>query len=237
MQGDQERKMAPTAGCMAFDAQLEAYLEGEQRPQVLLHANECPYCTGVLADLEKIRRMSADVAVRETFEVNPPETLWSSLRASLISEGIIHRPESSRFRWLKNWEALRRPIPVAAAAMVVIACAVLLNAPKGTIHWWNAHPAQGGSQVTATSATDTTNAQMLGTVDQMERRFQAKAASFDPSLRDAYVKSLASLNSEILECQKNQQLQPRNPLTLQYLTTAYAQKAEVLQSALETPAP
>ncbi|MGH9452956.1 MAG: hypothetical protein ACRD2O_03190 [Terriglobia bacterium] len=231
MQGDQERKMAPTAGCMTFDAQLEAYLEGENRPQVVLHASECPYCGGALSDLEKIRQMSAEAAVRETFEANPPEALWPALRASLISEGVIHKPEGSRFRWLKHWEILRRPIPVAAAAIVAIACAVLLNTLKGPIR---GSRSQIASQV---AATDTTDAQMQGTVDQMERRFQAKVASFDPSLRDTYVKSLASLNSEILECQKNQQLQPRNPLTLQYLTTAYAQKADVLQSALETPAP
>ncbi|MGH9430522.1 MAG: hypothetical protein ACRD3T_03175 [Terriglobia bacterium] len=238
MRGDQESEMASSAGCMVFDAQLEAYLEGENRPQVSLHASECPFCGGVLADLEKIRQMSGEVGVREAFEVEPPETMWPSLRTSLISEGVIHQPESFGSRWFGGWRILQRPIPAAATAVVAIVCAVLLSTPGGPIHWPLTHRAQVGGTISPTPlALVESNPQLQGTVDQMERRFKAKVASFDPSLRDAYVKSLASLDGEILECQRNAQVQPRNPLTLQYLSSAYAQKAEVLQSALETPAP
>jgi hypothetical protein len=238
MRGDQGRGVAPGTGCVAFDEELQAYLEGENRPQVSAHARECSFCGTVLADVDKIREVSRDPAVRESLEAAPPEAMWQSLRASLISEGIIRQPESFASRWLQAWRFVGRPVPVAAAAAVIIACAVLLNTPGGPSRWQVAHHTHIGNSAFSTPlALMESNPKLQGTVDQMEAKFRTKVASFDPSLRDAYIKSLDSLDSEILECQRNAQVQPRNPLTLQYLSSAYAQKAEVLQSALETPAP
>src|SRR5487761_197788 len=111
MTGEQERKSGFTEGCLAFDAGLEAYLEGENRPRVILHARECPFCGSLLADLEKIRQVSGAAALREAFEVEPPESMWISLRASLVSEGIIRQPQGFWQRWLVAAASLWKPLP------------------------------------------------------------------------------------------------------------------------------
>ncbi len=74
-------------GCEAFDLNLAAYLEGEDRPEVVRHARECAYCKVVLADFEQIRHASSDLPIPE-----PPARLWTHIRASLEAEGII-RPQ------------------------------------------------------------------------------------------------------------------------------------------------
>jgi hypothetical protein len=237
MHGEQSGQMGQTPECWAFDLQLADYLEGENRPQVLSHAGECPFCASLLGDLEKIRQASGERMVREAFEVDPPESMWPSLRAALIAEGIIHPPKSHVSRWFDSWQWMRRPVPVMAA-VAAIACAVLLNTPAARINWRSGGSApQVGRSSAGSLAFVDADPQLQDMVDQMERRFQAKMGSFDPSLRDAYVKSLASLDTEINECRRNAHSQPSNPLIIQYLSSAYAQKATVLQSVLETPAP
>jgi hypothetical protein len=48
-----------------------------------------------------------------------------------------------------------------------------------------------------------------------------------------YQKRLRSLDNSINECRDSVRRQPADDLAQQYLLTAYAQKAEVLASALE----
>jgi hypothetical protein len=203
MTGERDRRAGFTDACVAFDADLESYLEGEDLPQVRLHARECAYCGCMLADLEEIRQASGEEMVREAFEAEPSAALWSSLRTSLIEEGIIRAPQGFLRRWLETPASLVwRPIPVAALAATAVLGFFLLN---GRNHFFNS-----GSGVR--SAQTFQQASVLGM-------------------------SLASLDDEIVECRKNAFRQPSNPLTAQYLASAYAQKAEVLQSALETNAP
>ena len=232
MTGEQERKSGFTEGCQAFDAGLEAHLEGENQPGVILHARECSLCGCLLADLEKIRQASAAAPLREGFEAEPPDSMWVSLRASLVSEGIIRQPQSFWQRWLGAPASLWKPLPVTGLAAIALAGFIFWGGPK---RFLNSGPETHGAQVYEQQSLAAMDQDPQ--LDQMEQRFKTKVALFDPSLRDAYVKSLASLDSEILECRRGVHRQPSNPLAVQYLASAYAQKAEVLQSALETNAP
>ncbi len=232
MTGEQEERTGFTEGCVAFDTELEAYLEGENRPQITLHARECSYCGSLLADLEKIRQACGEPMLQQAFEVEPPQTMWPSLRASLIAEGIIRQPEGFWQRWFGGQASLWRPLPVAGMAAIALAGFIFLSGPRRYIN------SSSGTQVgQAIQKESLTAMDQDPQFDQMEQRFKSKVALFNPSLRDAYMKSLASLDSEIVECRRNAHRQPSNPLTIQYLASAYAQKAEVLQSALETNAP
>src|SRR5438128_663886 len=54
--------------CRLFDAQVADYLEGGDRPAVILHASECAFCGVILADLRAVISESAALG----FEEQPP---------------------------------------------------------------------------------------------------------------------------------------------------------------------
>jgi len=220
-------------GCLRFDEELTAYLEGEDRPAVLRHAESCEFCRCVLADLEMVRSVSAESGIDE-----PSPVVWANVRAVLVAEGIIHPPLSFWQRWfpLKSRGLIGSPAPFAAAAVLAIAAVVLLWAPfvsnlsrthSPTV---GIRPAVLAERYTANAAT--TN-QAWQTIQQLEQAYYANESSMEPSLKATYAKSLASLNDEIRECQTSMQQQPQNTLTQEYLSSAYMQKAQLLQSALE----
>ncbi|MGH9440107.1 MAG: hypothetical protein ACRD22_20090, partial [Terriglobia bacterium] len=65
--------MRPTTdGCLKFEEELPAYLEGEDCPLVLEHAEGCEFCRCVLADVEMVRGLSLELALDE-----PSPVVWA----------------------------------------------------------------------------------------------------------------------------------------------------------------
>ena len=78
--------------CLQFAGELPAYSEGESRPFVVAHAQECRPCGAMLADLQAIR-----VAAREIPIAEPSPAVWANLRAQMVAEGIIAAPGCLEF--------------------------------------------------------------------------------------------------------------------------------------------
>ena len=76
-----------TTACLRFEAELEAYLEGENRPFITGHSRECTFCRVVLADLEEIASAARNLPLEE-----PSPAVWANVRAHLEAEGIIRQP-------------------------------------------------------------------------------------------------------------------------------------------------
>ncbi len=218
----------PSEGCRQFDLELEAYLEGESRPQVEEHARSCPFCHSVLADLEQILAMTRHL----TGEDEPPARLWTNVRAVLIQEGIIRE----RRRW---WSAgfWLRPVPaVLAAALVVLGLA--LWKPSA---WFSSHTHRRGISPAsapwlapgAELSVPSEYQEMASAVDEMQKAYEAQSASLDPMTKASFENGLRSLDDEIRECAHDVQQEPADTEARQYLVTAYRAKAEVLESALE----
>jgi hypothetical protein len=89
MQADQLRAFS---ACSRFDGELEAYLEGEQRPFVFSHAQECPQCGALLADVQSIRQ-----AARILPEEEPSRSVWVKVRATLQAQGAFTSPACLQF--------------------------------------------------------------------------------------------------------------------------------------------
>lgn len=218
--------------CRSFEENLAAYLEGESRPEVLAHANECDFCRCILADVGLIRSVSPEFGLED-----PPAAVWTNIRATLVEEGIIHVREGFWRRWLpgKEWHILRHPAPVAAA-VAVLAAVILFKAPGYLVH-----PGPGPEAANVIHAAVFTQDVMASqdisnlrqTIGQLEQVYRANQSLLEPSMKSTYDKSLTSLDDEIRECQASMQAQPENDLARQYLSTAYVQKAQLLQSALE----
>ncbi len=78
--------------CVRFEEELEAYLEGEARPFILAHSQDCAPCGALVADLQSIR-----VAARELPQEDPSRVVWANVRASLAAEGAFGVPACSQF--------------------------------------------------------------------------------------------------------------------------------------------
>ncbi|MGH9345106.1 MAG: hypothetical protein ACRD19_15260 [Terriglobia bacterium] len=223
--------------CLQFQSLLPGYLEGENHALIPTHAAECEYCRCLLLDLEGIRKVSGELTEEE-----PPAAVWSAIRSTLIEEGVIRTPKSFWQRWLPGRGQrvhvgfLSYPVPIAAAVVVALAAVVLFKSPgylvrsplpPATIYTLHAAAFMQGSA----APQDTTA--LRQTVSEMEQTYRAQQSSFEPSMRATYEKSLSSLDNEIHECQVSMQQEPENRLTEDYLSNAYAEKIQLLQSALE----
>jgi hypothetical protein len=216
--------------CLNFEADLVAYLEGERTPALLTHAQHCEFCRCVLADIQQIRDLSSGFDLE-----SPPPAVWTRIRETLVAEGVIRPRRSFWLRWIPRWEIrfLRSPVPIGALAAAAIATVVLLRSPASRTR--PQVPQRRSVQAVAVPEfmPPADVAQLKSTLQQLEVAYRANESQLEPSIKATYEKSLTSLNDEIRECEDSIQLDPDNGLARQYLSTAYAQKAQLLQSALD----
>jgi hypothetical protein len=214
--------------CLQFEHELESYLEGESRPFVTAHRQDCPSCHALLSDLELIRLAARGMPLEE-----PSAVVWANVRARLESEGAF-RPQGSGWHKLLMWRAIPHPAPVVALAGLVILGALLSIPPKGAQRWDAPEAAATSPTPLTSSATPISDDPALARlVQELESNYRANETSLAPDMKATYNKSLVSLNDSIRECLDSLQQEPRNTLAQEYLLTAYTRKAEVLSSALE----
>lgn len=223
-------KVPRDESCLKFEMELAEYLEGENCPAVAAHAQRCDFCRCILADVEQLRTVGRELILEE-----PPVALWRNVRSALLSEGLISAHPPSRKHWTVSWvhSAFRHPLPVSVSTAAVIALIVLFVTPGYRVRprVVPGHPAEGEVFYRYMAPADV--AQLTRTIRQLERSYRANEPLLAPSMKATYEKSLESLNNEIQECQDSMKDESDSGLTSQYLTTAYVQKADVLQSALE----
>lgn len=235
-------------GCLQFQSLLPGYLEGENHAQIPAHAAQCEFCRCLLLDLESIRSAGSELA--EAHE--PPAMMWDAIRSSLAREGIIREPHptaarsdirprqprrlTSRWgRW--NWlGALGYPAPLAAGVVAALIAVALFKTPGFLVHPSHSmaasYPIHAAAFLQGSAAPHDTTA-LRQTVSEMEQTYRANQASLAPAMRATYDKSLDSLNDEIRECQASMKQEPENRLAQDYLSNAYAEKIQLLQTALE----
>jgi hypothetical protein len=223
-----ETRHDSSAACYRFELELQAYMEGENKPFVLAHIRECAFCRVVVEDLEALR-----AAVRELPLEEPSAAVWSNIRAQLATAGAFAE-KAGFWSWFSQLDFLRRPIPVAAfACMVALGC--LLTAPRN-------YPEQDSTSALTATARRTAvrsmgfmgdNEALERVVRELEATFRAREGSLAPDVKATYENSLLSLDTSIRECSDSLQREPGNSLAHEYLLAAYSQKAEVLSSALE----
>jgi len=223
-----ETRHDTSAACVRFELELQAYMEGENRPLVLAHTRECAFCRVVVEDLEGLRAAARALPLEE-----PTRVVWSNIRAQLAAEGAFAE-KASLWNWFNRLDFLRRPVPVAAfAGMVILGC--LLTAPRD-------YPEQDFNSALAAPAGRTAVGSMGFMADsealeravrELEEAFRAREGALAPDVKATYENSLLSLDASIRECSDSLQREPGNSMAHEYLLAAYSQKAEVLSSALE----
>jgi hypothetical protein len=218
-----------TAECDRFELELEAYMEGENMPSVPAHLRECVFCKVVFEDLIALRTAARELPLDE-----PAPVVWANIRAQLSAEEAFAE-KAGVWSWIWQLDFLRRPVPVAAfACMLVLGC--WLTAPRD-------YPQPETAASLAASAGEPTVVRSMAfvgggsglekAVRELEEAFKAREATLAPDVKATYEHSLSSLDASIRECNDSLQREPGNSLAHEYLFAAYSQKAEVLSSALE----
>lgn len=221
--------MVRNAGCREFERELAAYLEGEHRPSVADHAMACPFCAAVVDDLNQILFASRELSLEE-----PPARVWASVRATLAQEGLFREVPSGWQEWFFRLGIVPAPAPIAVLAALFILGAAFLIPPKPRD--LTSNPNRSSVRLAAvTELPHYLNEEndLARTLKGMEESYRAQQTALDPGLQAIYEKSLKSLDNSIIECRDSVRREPSNDLAHEYLLNAYAQKAELLASALE----
>src|SRR5574337_304150 len=119
-----EVRFEKTAGCFRFDMELAAYLEREDKAFVVAHAQDCPFCHVLLADLLEISTTARQLPLEE-----PSPVVWANIRASLEQEGLF-REKVSVGAWFQQWRLLHHPAPAAVLACLVLLGSFLMVSPR-----------------------------------------------------------------------------------------------------------
>ena len=225
----EEERYKRTSACVRFDAELAAYLEGEDRPFVGAHARECEFCRVTLTDLEQIRVTARQLPLEE-----PSPAIWANIRARLAQEGLFHE-KPSRWRWVWQGQFLPRPAAVGALACLVILGSFMIMPPASPEREaFSDFVSSSRKTAAAPAATTREDSDLARMTEELELTYRANEKFLAPETKATYDKGLVSLDTSIRECQDSLRQEPYNTLAHDYLLTAYTQKAEVLASALES---
>lgn len=225
---DERPKPSSNFGCQDFEQNLASSLDGEVMPGVSMHAEQCSSCGALLNDLQMIQAAARDLALE-----SPPPRVWSNIRATLAEEGLIRQQRSLWRRWIPSVSLIPHSATSAALAFALMLAVIMLF--KGDLRRnVSQKPATAPAVATAVpTSLSAVQSNLARTVDAMEEDYRARESSLDPSAKQVYKAGLTSLDNSIHECLDSLQKQPHNALVREYLMQAYAQKAEVLASALE----
>ena len=225
---EEREKQSGDFGCQEFDLKLAAYLEGDAGADVATHAERCSSCGSLLGDLQIIQAAARDLPLE-----SPSPRVWSNIRATLAEEGLIREQKSFWRRWVPSVSLVPRSAPAAALAFALMLTVIMLF--KGDIQRNGSQKPAPTPAVASVVPTGLSVVQLnvARTVKAMEKNYKAREASLDPSAKRVYRAGLTSLDSSIQECLDSLQKQPHNILVREFLMQAYAQKAQVLASALE----
>ncbi len=217
------------AACRQFDLELAAHLEGEERPAVIAHARECPFCRVVLADFEGIRAACRELPLEE-----PPARVWAHLHAALVAEGAFPEPVVGWQVFLQQLRFFPSPAPVAAMACLLVLGSALLVTPRAPDQILSSYRSPASEEaVVASAGFSSSPGDLARTVQELETSYKARANFIEPEVKESYEAGLKHLDNSIRECLVSIQHEPDNTLAHEYLLDAYTRKAEVLAAALE----
>jgi hypothetical protein len=216
--------------CEEFLHRLEPWMEGERHADAQAHLRNCPHCNAIVNDLNAIQ---AEARSWSASEAEPPEHIWTALRAQLEREGLIHdtvleSPRSGREAAARGWlrglfDGIPRPVLAGGYLAALVAVAFALSGPihkkVNEAKWLE------GTQI----ATSPLRAQL----NTAEQNSNFALASSNSDVSASLHQNLAIVDNYIALCEKSVREEPQNELARDYLYEAYRQKADLLAQMSE----
>lgn len=184
-------------------------------PAARKHIAGCATCRGLVADLTAIVAAAHLIPA----EIEPPGSVWRSVRAQLEQEGVIKVPSAAGASWWHGFSDLFRTRALATAGVgLLIAVAVTLQ-----VQYPTSQPIEARSFYADTATELNKDEALLPNVQR------ASYSNVDTALR----LNLDIVDGFIAECEKRVKEQPQDDLARDYLSGAYQQKAELLSVMME----
>ncbi|MFY9584476.1 MAG: hypothetical protein WAR21_08315 [Candidatus Acidiferrales bacterium] len=209
--------------CQEFEQVFEQQEAAPLPADAAAHLGACGQCRAMVSDLEAIQAAARGMAAAQ---VEPPERLWVSLRAQLVSEGLIREPAEAvhTASWLSGWLAgLPRPALAGAYLAFVLAAAGLIALQS------NLRRVEMSRSTPAPATTAALDSQLT----TVERRTILAMRQNNPVVTDSLRKNLDIVDNFIAMCEKSVREEPENDVAREYLYGAYQQKAELLAMMVE----
>ena len=211
--------------CKDFLNRLETWTASESSADAQSHLGSCADCRALLEDLNAIR---AEARSWDAHQAQPPERIWTALRAQLEQEGLIRSAETGRLagavaptrkNWLSAWvRGIPRPALAGAYLSILVVLGFALGGPinkqTNEARWLE------GTQV----ATSPLSARL----DVFERTPIPASRDLNPAVTASLHQNLAIVDNYISLCEKSVQEEPQNEVARDYLYGAYQQKADLL---------
>jgi len=224
-----------TITCREFLAYLEPWMEGERSQDALAHLRSCRNCSSVVSDLDLIH---TEAHSWSSAEQDAPERVWTSLRAQLEQEGLIHEtiPASEdRARDVANvaapqagWFArlfprLPRPVLAGGYLAALVAVAFALSGPVN----------KRVNEERWLKGTQTSTSPLSAQLDFAEQNSNSYVTRANPAVTASLHQNLALVDKYIALCEKSVNEEPQNEVARDYLYEAYQQKADLLTQMTE----
>jgi len=207
--------MSPSP-CEEFRKHVASWLEESHDPLMEAHVHSCSHCNALVEDLGAIRAAAFEWAYPEE---EPSPRIWSSLRARLESEGLLHEKQSSRRARVTSWiPASFRPVLAGAYVAILVAFAFAISGPGES---------RADRQLWLESAENTSQPLQ----QDLNLAEQATVSTFPQSnsaVTASLHQNLAVVDNYIVLCEKSVQDDPQDEVARQYLYDAYQQKADLL---------
>ena len=215
--------------CPEFESILEQEADGSLPPAAASHLEGCPGCRLLWEDLEAIRQVGAALGAEEL----PPERLWESLRAQLVTEGLVHSAEKpADFHWLLRWFGPRLALAGAYAGVLLVAVGFASYTRLGGYSPVAAVVATAGAPNWKPPAATFENG-LAHTLDGNFKQVMASLSQQDVALTNSFQHNLSIVDDLIAVCEKSVRELPDDPVARDYLYGAYEQKAELLATAMD----
>jgi hypothetical protein len=204
--------------CEEFELYAVQWMEGERAPEAAEHFQTCTRCSTRMADLELIASAAATLP-----ELDPPASLWTSLRSKLDEEGLLRTRKSLGDRLREFFP--EAPRTALATATISALAALLLFLPPSPV------PRISTGSSAAWGLTRVHD--QLATAEADANR---DVRLRDPEVVASYQQNLALVDNLIGECQRQMNEDPNDELARQYLVAAYQQKTDLLSALSERDA-